>query len=193
MARGGRTVTWLAALLLAQTPLVAETKCEGFSLRFTSPSGVPTEDDGRVDVLVQQAVLPLPFKPAMFTSIDAASMEKGVRCRTGLLAWELRPGVVLLVIPKSGRPTLDVVSLALVDLNRRKVLDAKDTTFEIASGRNERNGQVHFQFVSREAKGGLDLRVVREWLKDDGPTGAIEDWLAIRVRADRLSTAWLRP
>jgi hypothetical protein len=101
-----------------------------------------------------------------------------------------RPGVVLLVIPKSGRPTLDVVSLALVDLNRRKVLDAKDTTFEIGSGRSERNGQVYFKLVSREAKGGL--RVVREWLQD-GPTGAIEDWLAIRVRAGRITTAWLRP
>lgn len=98
--------------------------------------------------------------------------------------------MVLLVIPKSGRPSLDVVSLALVDLNRRKVLDAKDTTFEIAS---ERNGEVRFQLVSREAKGGLDLRVVRERLKDDGPIGSIEDWLAIRVRGERLSTAWLRP
>ncbi len=186
-------MSWLVALVMAQTPLVAETRCDGFALRFTSPSGMPTEDDGRVDVLVQQAVPPLALKPAMFTSIDGASTEKGVRCRTGVLAWQLRPGVVLLVIPRSGRPSLDVVSLALVDLNRRKVLDVRDTTFEIASGRSERNGEVRFQLVSRGAKDGLDLRVVREWLKDDGPTGAIEDWLAIRVRNDRLSTAWLRP
>lgn len=186
-------MTWLVALALAQAPLVSETKCDGFALRFTSPSGVPTEDDGRVEVLVDQVALPLAFKPAMFTSIDAASLEPGVRCRAGVLAWELRPGVVLLVVPRSGRPSLDVVSLALVDLKRRKVLDVRDTNFEIASGRSERNGEVRFQLVSRSAKNGLDLRVVREWLKDDGPTGAIEDWLAIRVRADRLSTAWLRP
>jgi hypothetical protein len=185
-------VMWLA-LVLAQAPLVLETPCDGFRVRFTSASGAPTEDDGVVDVLVGDVALRLPLKPAMFTTIDAASMEKGVRCKTGLLAWEVKPGLVLLVVPRSGRPSLDVVSLALVDLRRRKVLDAKDTTFEIASGRSERGGEVRFQLVSRGAKNGLDLRVVRERLPDDGPTGAIEDWLAIRVQGDRLSTSWLRP
>jgi hypothetical protein len=34
---------------------------------------------------------------------------------------------------------------------------------------------------------------VREWLPvTDGPEGAIEDWLAVRVRGERLRVSWLR-
>lgn len=182
----------LLALVLTQAPLVVETKCPGFVVRFTSPSGVPAEDDGRVDLIIDGTTVPVPFKPAMFTSTNVASEDPSVRCRDGLLAWEVRPKVLLLLVSLSGRPSLDFVSVALVDLGRKKVLQVLEGPWQLASGRAQTPQGLEFSFVVRRAAGGLDLRVVREWISDD-PTGAIEDWLAIRVKGERVSARWLRP
>lgn len=171
---------------------MTETNCPGFVVRFTSPSGVPTEDDGRVELIIDGATVPVPFKPAMFTSTKVASEDPSVRCRDGLLAWELRPKVVLLLVTLSGRPSLDFVNLALVDLARKKVLHVLEGRWQLASGRTPTPQGPEFSVVVRKAPGGLDLRVVREWIADD-PTGAIEDWLAIRVKGERVSARWLRP
>jgi hypothetical protein len=184
----------LLALVLAQAPLVTETPCTGFSVVRTSPSGEPTEDDERVDVKVGDVTFPVPFAPAMFTSTGVSSTAKQVKCRTDLLAWEVRPDLVVLVLTRSGRPQLDTVSLALVDLSKKKTLQVLETRWELVSGRQVAKDGVRFHFVARAAPGGFDLRVVREWLKDDdSPTGAIEDWLKVRVQKAQLTAGWLRP
>lgn len=184
----------LLALVLAQAPLVTETPCTGFSVVRTSPSGEPTEDDERVDVKVGDSKFPVPFKPALFTATGVHSTAPQVKCSDGLLAWELRPNVLVLVLSRSGRPHLDLVSLALVDLSKKKTLQVLDTPWELVSGRETTKDGVQFRFVARAAPGGFDLRVVREWLKDDdSPASAIEDWLKVRVQKDRLTTGWLRP
>ena len=110
------------------------------------------------------------------------------------MAYEVTKGVVALALSRSGRPGLDFLSLALVDLEHRKSLGVIDTKFELASGRVESKAGVQFSLLTREAKGGFDVRVVREWVAtgDDSATGAIEDWLAVRVVKQRLSATWLR-
>ncbi len=181
----------LLVMLLQEAPLVAESKCDGFSVVVTSPSGMPYEDDGRVEVKVGEARFPVPFQPAMFTGVGerAFARNQRLRCQDGLVAWEVGPQRVVLALSRSGRPGLDRLSLALIDLGKRQTLEVIDTPHEIASGRNEKG----FTFVTREAANGFDVRVVREWLRDDDSiTGAIEDWLAVRVTKQKLTAAWLR-
>jgi len=184
----------IAALLLGlslhQAPLVTESKCDGFSVVVTSPSGMPYEDDGRVEVKVGDVRFSVPFQPAMFTGVGERSFvrSKRLRCQAGLVAWEVGPQRVVLALSRSGRPGLDRLSLALIDLAKRQTLTVLDTPYEIASGRTEKS----FTFVTREAVNGFDVRVVREWLRDDDTlTGAIEDWLAVRVTKQQLTAAWL--
>ncbi|MFZ5443949.1 MAG: hypothetical protein ACOZQL_28355 [Myxococcota bacterium] len=187
-------MTLLLALVLTQSPLVVETPCEGFSLIATSPSGALPEDDQRLEVLVEGARFPIPLGAAWFTGAGTRSRAKALRCRDGVVAWEVRPGVVVLLLSRSGRPGLDLLSFALVDLRQRRALQVLDTTWELASGRTERPGGVTFSFVLREAKGGFDVRAVREWLADDDSLeGAMQDWLAVRVKGARLTASWLRP
>jgi len=185
----------IAALLLAlslhQAPLVTESKCDGFSVVVTSPSGMPYEDDERVEVKVGDVRFPVPFQPAMFTGVGerAFVQNKRLRCRSGLVAWEVGPQWVVLALSRSGRPGLDRLSLALIDLTKRQTLEVIDTPHEIASGRTDTS----FTFVTRDAENGFDVRVVREWLRDDDTlTGAIEDWLAVRVTKKHLTARWLR-
>jgi hypothetical protein len=182
------------ALALAQAPLVTETKCQGFSLISTSPSGDLLEDDERLEVQVEGARVPVPLAPAWFTGAGARSRSPKLRCSDGLAAWEVRPDVVVLLLSRSGRPGLDRVSFALVDLRRRKTLAVLDAPWELASGRVESQKGVTFSFVLRDAPGGLDVRLVREWLPDDDSLeSAMQDWLAVRVKGDRLTARWLRP
>jgi len=184
----------LLAMVLAQAPLVTEKPCTGFSVVWTSPSGQPTEDDELVEVKVGDARFAVPFQPAMFTDTGAFITGPQVKCREGLLAWEVKPGLLVLVMTRSGRPGLDLVSLALVDLARRKTLQVLETRWELVSGREVTKDGVRFRFIARAAKGGFDLRVVREWLPgDDSPFGAIEDWLAVRATQEQLTAKWLRP
>lgn len=181
------------ASLLQQTPLVHESKCTGFSVITTSPSGAPYEDDGRVEVKVGDVRFPVPFKPAMFTGFGERKFTKSarLRCRDDLVAYEVRPNLIILVLSRSGRPGLDLMSFALVDLSKHQTLEVIDSCFELVSGRTENA----FTFVTRESVNGFDVRAVREWLPDDdGATGAIEDWLHVHVQKNgRLATAWLRP
>lgn len=175
-------------------PETVETKCEGFTLLSTSPSGQPVEDDERLELVIGAARMPVALQPAWFTG---AGLRKGVkapaqvRCRDGLVAWEVRPGVVVLVLSRSGRPGLDRISFALVDLTQRKVLQVLETQWELASARNDADRS--FSFVVRAAKEGFDVRAVREWLPDDDSLeSAMQDWLAVRVRGAKLSVDWLR-
>ena len=182
----------LAALLWA-APLEVKVPCEGYTLLFTSPSGEPTEDDGRVEVEVDGARFPIPFRPAMFTHSPARVPSPRLRCAAQVPALEVRPGLLVLMFTRSGRPHLDPVSFALVDLRARRTLAVVETPHALASGRVERDGRVELGFVHREVDGGFDVRVVREWLPGtDGPEGAIEDWLAVRVAGARLRVGWLR-
>jgi hypothetical protein len=171
---------------------VHEAKCLGFSVITTSPSGEPAEDDGRVEVKVGEARFAVPFKPAMFTGIGERpyASSRRLRCQQDLVAYEVRPSLVILALSRSGRPGLDVVSFALVDLAKHETVQVIDGTWEIASGRTATS----FRFVTRDAPDGFDIRLVRETLPDDdSPTGAIEDWLRVQVKKGRLTTAWLRP
>jgi hypothetical protein len=188
----------LAALAaLTQTPLVVQTPCAGFTVVTTSPSGAPAEDDGVVELLINEARVRLPLAPAMFTATSeraAAGRNPKRLCREGLVAWEVRPHLVVLLLTRSGRPGLDLISLALVDLAKRKSLAVLETPYAVASGRAETARGVEFHLITREAQGGFDVRAVRESLPDDdGPDGALEDWLAVRVKGQRLSATWLRP
>lgn len=183
---------FLAALLFA-APLETKVACEGYTLVFTSPSGEPIEDDERVEVELDGARFPVPLQPTMFTRAPSRVPSPRLRCATGVPAVEVRPGVVVLMLSRSGRPQLDLVSFALVDLRAKKTLAVVETRYALASGRVERPGVAEFGFVHREVPGGFDVRVVREWLPvTDGPEGAIEDWLAVRVRGERLRVDWLR-
>ena len=187
----------LAALVISvlhQAPLVTELKCAGFSVITTSPSGDPLNDDERFEISVEGARFPVPFKPTMFTGAGARGTAAQLKCSEHLLAWEVRPGVLVLVVSRSGRPQLDLVSLALVDLAKKKTLQVIDTPYELSSGRAQTKQGVTFSFVTRAAPGGFDLRVVREWLPDDdSPSGALEDWLAVRAVKEKLTAGWLRP
>lgn len=185
-------LTLLSALVLA-APQVDRVTCEGFTLIFTSPSGEPTEDDERLELEVEGRRFPVPLAPALFTGIGMHTRSPHLRCAEHAPAIEVRPGLLVLVLSRSGRPGLDLISLALVDLKRGKTLAVMDTRWALASGRVERAGRTDFSFLHREVPGGFDLRAVREWLTDDdGPESAIEDWLAVRVVGDALKVDWLR-
>ncbi|MFO0594684.1 MAG: hypothetical protein U0228_05255 [Myxococcaceae bacterium] len=188
-------LTALLSVLLVSGPLVTETKCEGFSLVVTSPSGVPTEDDGRLEIVVGGKRLPVKLAPAMFTFADEhpSFHAPAPRCPTGAAAHELTSNLVLVVLTRSGRPGLDRLSFVLVDLKRREIVEAIDTPYELASARTSTGDA--FRIVTRANGGGLDLRAVREWLPgDDSIDGAMEDWLAVRLSpvGRALDVKWLR-
>jgi hypothetical protein len=185
---------WLTLwLVLQQTPLETRAHCEGFDVVVTSPSGDPLNDDGVVEVEVARQRLRLPFAPAMFSLVTALPGTKS-RCGAGPVAWEVEPGLVVLLLSRSGRPGLDRVSLALVDVKGREVLGALEPPLEYASGRTQGPRGVSFHFQLRAAKHGFDVWLVRSWLPgDDTPTGALEDWWGVRVERRKLTGQWLRP
>lgn len=182
------------AALVVSAPQVTRVPCEGYALVFTSPSGEVTEDDERLEVEVAGRRFPVPLAPAWFTGAKMRTRSAGLRCREQVPALEVRPGVLVLLLSRSGRPQLDLISLALVDLRRGKALAVLDTRWSLASAPVERDGQRMFSFVHREAAGGFDLRAVRDWLPgDDTLAAAMEDWLSVRVVGDSLQVDWLRP
>ena len=76
----------LIAALINQTPTTRELPCDGFALAFTSASGIPTEDDERVEVVTTAGRFTVPLAPAMFTGVGAPRsmpLSKAVRCREG--------------------------------------------------------------------------------------------------------------
>lgn len=186
----------MLALVLALSlaaPQTTRISCEGYTLVFTSASGVPTEDDETLELEVDGQRFPVPFSKTMFLTPRARFTSPHLKCQAEAPSIEVRPGVVVLMLARTGRPHLDLINLALVDLKARKTLAVVETKYLLASGRTERAGQVEFAFMHREAQGGFDLRAVREWLpQDDSIDGAMEDWLAVRVTGNQLDVRWLR-
>lgn len=166
---------------------------KAFELMFKSASGDAAEDDMSVSIKTTSGkIVTLPIKPALYTSRGSVSEVKNLCAdpKTGgldsLVAFPIRENMVLLWLSSDGRPSYNILSLALVDIEQGKVLDYLDTKSAIKDVNNSR------MLVTRKAKDGYHVRLIGEWLKDtglDSAETAIEYWMLVRVRNGKIHFA----
>ncbi|MBL8298163.1 MAG: hypothetical protein JNN30_07445 [Rhodanobacteraceae bacterium] len=153
--------------------------------RFTSPSGDASNDD-----MVATADFghskpePVALEPALYVpshtlfTVDNACDE--------VVGVPLAQGRLLIFLQRSDRPSHDRLSLILADTIGKKLLDVRNNV-----------GSLKFStlVLRKNGSSSVDVRIVREVLDDpvcDCNELFIEDWLRIRVAADRIRADWLR-
>jgi len=168
-------------------------KGRGFELDFRSASGVGANNDMVVSLKTtrgQRAKLAL--KAALYHPRGGLSAVKNL-CKGGddgnaVVAFKLEGNLALLWLSEDNRPGLNVLTLALVDIEQGQVLDVNETHAEIKDADGVQ------RLAIRPVKDAYQIRVVREWMEntgeDEAPEAAIEDWLNVAVKNRRIVIGW---
>lgn len=171
-----------AASTNCQATLACKLKDRAFMLEFRSPSGECAEDDG--ELLLNGKSLAI--KPGWIDELRAFGNGTSLCDSKDVpppAVYAVAADRALVFYWRSGRPQLDWMGVALLDLKSGRLLH------EI-----ERLGEIKERVILK-TKRGFRIRLVREHLKEvacDCAAAAVEDWLEVYVQGDKLKTSWGR-
>lgn len=174
----------------AQWPVKCSHKNKTFELFFNSASGDISEDDMSVSFKTTQGkIIPLPIKPALYTSRGSVSEVKNLCAdpaavgQESLVAFPISDNTILLWLSTDNRPSFNNLSLVLINIETGKTLDYLDTQTAI---KDVNNNQL---LVTRKTKNGYQVRLIGEWLQNTGldtAETAIEHWMSVTVQNGKI-------
>lgn len=162
-----------------------------FQLDFKSKSGDASNEDMHASILTtKNEVKLLPIPESTYLSGDVNSSVKSIcqpandESRDGVAAFPVDDEKVLFFIAKDNRPSLDILVLALINIETGELLDFLDTDKSIKTGDPVRS----FTLKQKDKK--LNVRLVTEYLEDtesDSIDNYIESWVEINVLSNKIS------
>ncbi|WP_205525798.1 hypothetical protein [Pyxidicoccus trucidator] len=159
-------------------------------MSFDSLSGECTEDDMRAFVEGPGGKTELPLERGWYSPIPNIANGKST-CQvagataSGVSAFAVEGGRVLVFFGRDGRPGYDSVGVALIDAATGKLLDVRQSLGQ------SKDSTVAILATPR----GYKLRLVREHLKEvqcDCSAAFADDWMAVEVVNGRLRARWMR-
>lgn len=179
----------LALVLSATLTLPAEIRdsCGSFDVQLKSASGDAMEDDMSVTLVFADGTsLPVPLAPALYE--PRGTLKNVTNLCTQLAAFDAGGNRVLLLLSRNSRPQWDVLDAVLIDAQRKRVLDVK-------TGAGEIKTEDRVFVVRRAGVDSFDVLLIREEIENSGcdcAAAAIEDWMRISVRGQRIDARWRR-
>jgi hypothetical protein len=132
-----------------------------------------------------KGMLRIPLSPAMYQ--PRSTLRNVENLCDNIAAVDVGKDRALVFLSRSNRPDVDRLDVVLVDLRRLVILDTKRDMASIKT--------TDPVFVMRRiATESLDVRLIKELIANSGcdcEAQAIEDWMRISVRGDRIRTGWM--
>jgi hypothetical protein len=151
------------------------------SIKFSSKSGDVTEDD--MTAYLQwddKTSIPIPVSPAWY--LKRQELSRPQQGCAGIGAFQIYKDHALLVLPFNGRPGWDRISLVLINLKTKSIVDIKDDIGETPD---------EYQYKISESQ--LELLLVKYGkLSKDGGEESVPDWLSVFIKDGKINLAWLQ-
>jgi hypothetical protein len=152
-----------------------------------SASGDALEDDMTVTLVFADGTsLPVPLPPALYE--PRGTLKNVTNLCTELAALDAGEDKAFLLLSRNGRPQWDVLDVVLIDVRRKRVLDVRAGVGEIKT-------EERVLVVRSGGARSFDLLLIREQIEGSGcdcAAAAIEDWMRVDVRGERLDARWRR-
>lgn len=162
-----------------------------FQLDFKSKSGDANNEDIQASILTTKnevKLLPIPestyLSGVVNSSVKSICKPDNDESRDGVAAFPVNDTNVLFFIAKDNRPSLDILVLALINIETGELLDFLDTDKNIKTGDPIRS------FTVKQKDNKLNVRLVTEYLENtesDSIDNFIESWVEINVSSKKIS------
>ena len=162
-----------------------------FQLDFKSKSGDASNQDMQASILTtKNEVKLLPIPESTYLSGHVNSEVKSIctptdyKSRDGVAAFPVNDTNVLFFIAKDDRPSLEILVLALINIETGELLDFLDTDKNLKTGDPVRS------FTVKQKDKKLNVRLVTEYMENtesDSIDNFIESWVEINVLSNKIS------
>ncbi len=191
-----RTVLFLAAFTISAAPFANagddrfksqwSEACQNakppFSLDFKSRSGDPTEDDMTVTLRwSSSSPLVLPVRPALYVKANFVGNSENL-CRS-VGAFRLPSGHILLLIPRDGRPSTDVLVGVVVNAARGSVVQVVGDVGSYSDGVMVISEPTGYRLLLLRDDAFIDLG-------GGGGEFSTPDWVVVRETQGHVSYKW---